>query len=222
MSNTVTNLTVCERFGPWQLFIATLSLLAFVSLAYEQFAKPPADTLAILYVADFVVCAFFLADFCWQLGRAENKWVYMRFGWIDLLSSIPMLPFLMWARVFRFARLLRVATSLKSWRHFVYNIFGNPAYGTALVTITAVIFVVFGGAIVILELETSPDSNIRNASDALWWSISTVTTVGYGDRFPVTDAGRFFAALLMLVGIGVYGTITGLFATWFISGIRKN
>jgi voltage-gated potassium channel len=61
-----------------------------------------------------------------------------------------------------------------------------------------------------------------NASDALWWSISTVTTVGYGDRFPVTDAGRFFAALLMLVGIGVYGTITGLFATWFISGIRKD
>lgn len=222
MAKTVTNLTISEPFGPWQFFIAALSVLAIGSLAYEQFAKPPADTLAILFVADFVICAFFLADFFWQFGRAKNKWVYMRFGWIDLVSSIPALPFLMWARIFRFARLLRVATSLKSWRQFVQNLFGNPAYGTAVVAITTVILVVFAGAIVILELETSPDSNIRNASDALWWSISTVTTVGYGDRFPVTDAGRLFAALLMLVGIGVYGTITGLFATWFISGVRKD
>ncbi len=218
----MTNLTVTERFGPWQFFIAVLSIFALSSLAYEQFAKPPADTRAILSMADFVICAFFLGDFVWQFRRAENKWVYMRYGWIDLISSIPAVPFLMWARVFRFARLLRVATSLKSWRQLVHNLFGNPAYGTAIVAITTVILVVFAGAIVILELETSPDSNIRNASDALWWSVSTVTTVGYGDRFPVTDAGRLFASLLMLVGIGVYGTITGLFATWFIKGANTD
>lgn len=100
--------------------------------------------------------------------------------------------------------------------------FKNRATGVAAVGVATVIAVVFIGAIVILEVENGPDANIQNGSDALWWSMTTVTTVGYGDRYPVTDVGRLCGAFLMIIGIGVYGTITGLFATWFISGVQED
>ena len=217
MAATSTNISVTEKFGPWQFLISFLSLFTLGSLGYEEFAKPAEDIRNILNIADYVICAFFLMDFGWQFQKAKNKFVYLKWGWIDFISSIPAFPFLMWARVFRFARLLRVATTVKSWRQFVHNLFQNPAYGTSILAIATIILVLFMGAIVILEVETDPNSNIHNASDALWWSVTTITTVGYGDKYPVTDLGRFCAAILMFVGIGVYGTVTGLFATWFIS-----
>lgn len=211
-----------EVFGPWQFLIAVLSVYTLVALSYEQFGRPPEDIRFLLGIFDYVVCAFFMTDFLKQLIRAEPKSSYLKYGWIDLISSIPAIPMLMWARVFRFLRLLKLATTLHSWRQIADNVFRNRASGAAAVGIATVIAVVFVGGIVILEIENDPSSNIKNGSDALWWAMTTVTTVGYGDKYPVTDAGRLFGALLMIVGIGVYGTITGLFATWFISGAKDS
>jgi voltage-gated potassium channel len=59
-------------------------------------------------------------------------------------------------------------------------------------------------------------SNIKNFGDGLWWATTTVTTVGYGDRFPVTTEGRFLAALLMITGISLIGVITASVASWFV------
>lgn len=204
------------------MLIALLSVYTLIALSYEQFGKPPDDVRFLLAVFDYVVCAFFMADFFRQLKNSKPISAYLKYGWIDFLSSIPAIPFLMWARVFRFLRLLKIATTLRSWRQITDSIFKNRSTGVAALGMATVIAVVFAGAVVILEVEKTPESNIRNGSDALWWAMATVTTVGYGDRFPVTDAGRFFGAILMVVGIGVYGTITGLFATWFISGADRD
>jgi voltage-gated potassium channel Kch len=67
----------------------------------------------------------------------------------------------------------------------------------------------------ILQVENSPDSNIRGPEDALWWSVVTITTVGYGDRFPITTEGRFIGAVLMVAGIGLFAVLSGAFAAWF-------
>jgi hypothetical protein len=69
----------------------------------------------------------------------------------------------------------------------------------------ALLFVI-AGSTAILHFETAPESNIRTADDAIWWAISTITTVGYGDRYPVTTEGRFVAALLLITGVGLFGT----------------
>lgn len=74
----------------------------------------------------------------------------------------------------------------------------------------------------ILQLENDPNSNIKTAEDALWWSNVTITTVGYGDKFPVTTSGRILGAALMTVGVGIFGTLTALMASWFVEGKKKD
>lgn len=71
-------------------------------------------------------------------------------------------------------------------------------------------------SVTILHVETAPDSNIKTAEDAVWWSIVTITTVGYGDRFPVTSEGRFIGGLLMFAGVGLFATFSGFVAAWFL------
>lgn len=73
-------------------------------------------------------------------------------------------------------------------------------------------------AIAILGFEADADSaNIRSPEDALWWAVTTITTVGYGDRFPVTTEGRIIAAVLMTAGVGLFGTLSGVVAAWFLA-----
>jgi len=67
-----------------------------------------------------------------------------------------------------------------------------------------------------------PESNIKTAGDAIWWAFVTITTVGYGDRFPVTSAGRIIAAFLMITGVALFGTFTGFVAAWFMDGDKSN
>jgi voltage-gated potassium channel len=72
-------------------------------------------------------------------------------------------------------------------------------------------------AIAILQVEDDPSGNIKTAEDAIWWAYVTVTTVGYGDKFPVTTEGRIIAAVLMTVGVGLFGTFTAFLASWFVT-----
>jgi voltage-gated potassium channel len=72
-----------------------------------------------------------------------------------------------------------------------------------------------------LQFENSPESNIRTAEDALWWSYTTITTVGYGDRYPVTSEGRIIGVMLMTVGVGIFGTYTAIISSW-ITGKSKD
>lgn len=72
-------------------------------------------------------------------------------------------------------------------------------------------------AIAILQVEDDPNSNIKTAEDAIWWAYVTITTVGYGDKYPVTTEGRIIAAFLMTTGVGLFGTFTGFLASWFVA-----
>jgi len=86
---------------------------------------------------------------------------------------------------------------------------------TALATILLMVF----ASVAILHFESEPESNIKTAEDAVWWSIATVTTVGYGDHYPVTWEGRMIAVVLMLLGMCLVGVLSGLFASWFTAPI---
>ncbi|HEX2099854.1 MAG TPA: potassium channel family protein, partial [Candidatus Synoicihabitans sp.] len=91
--------------------------------------------------------------------------------------------------------------------------------GVAAISVIAFIVVSFGSAGILL-VERTPEANIRTAEDALWWSMTTVTTVGYGDRYPVTTAGRVIATALMICGIGIFGTLSGVAAGLFLGNDR--
>jgi voltage-gated potassium channel len=87
-----------------------------------------------------------------------------------------------------------------------------------LISITLVIF----SSIAILNVETKPESNIKGAEDALWWAVVTITTVGYGDKYPITTEGRIIGALLMTAGVGLFGAFTGYVASWFLGSRQKS
>lgn len=87
----------------------------------------------------------------------------------------------------------------------------------AVITILIIIF----SSISILTVETAPESNIKTAEDAIWWTIVTITTVGYGDKFPVTTEGRLIGVLVMVAGVGLFGTYTGYIASLFVCEQKK-
>jgi voltage-gated potassium channel len=85
------------------------------------------------------------------------------------------------------------------------------------VLLFAIILVIFSSYIILQIEKNSPEKNIMTSTDAIWWSIVTITTVGYGDLYPTTTSGRMVAALLMIVGIGIFSSITSYLSTTFIS-----
>jgi voltage-gated potassium channel Kch len=169
-------------------------------------------------IVDGVLCLIFLADFFLRLTRAPQKRTYLidERGWLDLLGSLPF-PGLRLARLFRMARvssILRRYGPRRIWEMIAVDRAGSALLGTLFLTIIVLEF----GSIFVLAAEARADNaNILTASDALWWSYVTVTTVGYGDRFPVTTAGRLVGVAMLTIGVGLFGVLTGFLANVFLA-----
>ncbi|MEU6080151.1 potassium channel family protein [Streptomyces sp. NPDC047108] len=90
------------------------------------------------------------------------------------------------------------------------------------VSLATVVILLAGSALVVPAEESAPDANITSFPKAVWWSIETATTVGYGDLYPVTAWGRVIAAVLMLAGITTFGMVTAAIATWFVGKAEQD
>jgi len=200
----------------YQLFMLGLCVYVLVALAADTLLPLDESTLEILNHVDSGVCVIFLADFFFSLIRAEKKLVYLKWGWVDLISSIPTIELLRVGRLARIARILRLLRGVRATKMLVADILQNRAEGAfAAAALASIILIVFA-SIAILQCEAVPGANIVTAEDALWWSFVTMTTVGYGDRFPVTTEGHVVAAVLMTAGVGLFGTFTAFVASWFL------
>ncbi|HLN96237.1 MAG TPA: potassium channel family protein, partial [Flavobacterium sp.] len=130
---------------------------------------------------------------------------------------IPMVDFLRAGRLLRIIRLFRIIRAFRTTKGVIDHLFSNKAKGALTsVSLIAVLLVIFS-AIAILQVEKEPTSNIKTAEDAIWWAYVTITTVGYGDKFPVTTEGRIIAAILMTAGVGLFGTFTAYVSSWFVT-----
>ena len=208
--------------GIYQLFMLILCVLALSALAAETMLALTPGTRQILQYADNAVCALFFGDFCVQLARAPNRWRYfVRWGWVDLLSSIPMIDALRVGRAARVLRVLRILRGVRSTRLLAEFVLRRRAQGAFLAASLLSLLLIVVGSIAILEFEDVKGANIVSADDAVWWAMVTLTTVGYGDRFPITPEGRIVAALLMTAGIGLFGTFSGFVASWFLKPAQR-
>jgi len=205
-----------EHVSAYELLMVALSIYVLLALLIQRVFSLSTQTSEIVHLIDTAVCTIFLADFFVQLGTASNKLRYLRWGWIDLISSIPMFPVLRWGRMVRIVRVVRVLRGFRAARILTSVIFAHRAKGALATALFVCIVLVTFGSVTILQVETDPQSNIRTPGDALWWSLATIATVGYGDKYPVTGEGRALAILLMTGGIGLFGTFTGYLATWFM------
>lgn len=204
----------CHDLGAFQFFILVLSLYVLLELSVVATISLPDGVRQLLHLSDDFICVFFFIDFCIRFSRAKDKKKFMRWGWIDLLSCIPLNNYLLYGRLVRVVQVLR---ALKSTRIIMYYLFRSRVKGTfSLVSSMSIILIVFG-AIAILQFEKGvPGSNIDTPIDALWWAFVTITTVGYGDYYPVTIEGRIVAVVLITAGVGLFGTFSGFIASWFL------
>lgn len=206
-----------ERIGPFQVLILVLSIYVLAALLADTFFKLPAEVSRIIMVIDNIICGLFLVDFAIRFRNAGNKWQFMKWGWIELLASIPAADLLRAGRLVRVIRVLRILRAFRSTNVLIRHLFANKASGTFSAVILISILLVIFSSISILTLESDAEhANIKTAEDALWWSFVTITTVGYGDKFPVTTEGRIIASVLMVAGVGLFGTFTGFVASWFV------
>lgn len=201
----------------YHLVMLVLSLFAIATLAIEVAVRLNPQIRAVLDYADYAVCVLFGCDFVISMWRAPNRARYFfRWGWLDLLSSIPVLSVARWGRIARVARVLRVLRGIRATKEITAVILKERARNTFLAASLLALLLVVTCSIAILHFETTREANIRTAEDAVWWSFATITTVGYGDRYPVTPEGRFVAVVLMCAGVGLFGTLSGFLAAWFL------
>ncbi|MDX2127777.1 MAG: ion transporter [Chloroherpetonaceae bacterium] len=207
-----------KGLGWFDILLSILSFYLIGALVLDTFYTLDPEVSKVIHVFDLIICAIFFAEFCYRLISAESKLEYLKWGWLDLLSSIPMVEELRGARIFRLIRLIRVIKAYRTLHKLIQHLFQNRVKGTLNAAILFATLMILFSSVSILIVENVPESNIKTAEDALWWAFVTITTVGYGDRYPVTTEGRLIAAVLMIVGVGLFGTFTAYVSSWFIGG----
>lgn len=162
--------------------------------------------------AEWVVWAAFAADYLVRLTLSPSRKAFVRGHWLDLAAVlVPMIQPL---------RLLRLVSTLL--------LVGRRARMAPQIRLTtyvagAVVGLLMFGSLAVLSVERdAPGGNIKSLGDALWWSVTTMTTVGYGDHSPTTGLGRLLAVGLMLSGIALLGVVTANIAAWFISRFERD
>lgn len=200
-----------ERRAEYPLLIlAVVFLAAYAWPVLDPRLDPDLDT--SLEIAAWAVWAVFLVDFVVRLWLTSERWAYAMSHWYDVaLIALPMLRPLRLLRLLALARILhRSASSSLVGRVGIY------VGGVAVMAVGL-------GALAVLDAEQDAEgANITNYADALWWACTTVSTVGYGDHFPVTTSGRFLAVGLMIVGIAVIGVVTASVAAWLVSSVQDD
>jgi voltage-gated potassium channel Kch len=202
----------------YEIFIGMLSLLSIFNLVLIFGFVQDAGLQEVLRVMNAVLSGIFLVDFTYRISTANSKsgYFFRQYGWADLVASVP-LPQLKVLRVFRLFRVYRLMRDIGPKN--ILNSLVKDRAGSALYTLLmAGILVLQFGSLAMLRIEQyAPGANITSASDALWYTIVTISTVGYGDQYPVTNAGREVGALIIVVGVGIFGTFTGYLANFFLS-----
>jgi len=205
----------------YEIFVGILSILSILNIVLLYAVEDP-NLDAVLYVMNALLSAIFLADFTYRLLTSESKsrYFFRQFGWADLLASVPVQQ-LKILRVFRLARVFRLLRAY-GVKNIARNLIRDRASSALLTLLLMGILVLEFGSLEILHLEQyAPGANITTGSDSLWYVIVTISTVGYGDQYPVTNPGRFFGSIIIVIGVGIFGTFTGYLANLFLAPAKK-
>jgi voltage-gated potassium channel len=208
----------------YNIFILVLTIYSLVLMVVLLMPLDP-DTRSLLNMYDNAICVIFLIDFAMNLAGAKPKRAYLvgQRGWLDLLGSIPSFSFIPFTALFRLARLSRLGRITRLLRgqagkDLVLDVLRNRSQYATFITVLLAGMVLSVGSVLVLQFESkSPDANITTGGDAIWWGIVTITTVGYGDFFPVTFLGRLTGVFIMVAGIGIIGALASILASLLVS-----
>ena len=197
----------------WELGFAALAVL-FVALAFVP-APPGSGAESVLNAVEWLITGIFIAEFASRMWAATSRQAYIRGHWIDLISCIPPARWLRWFRLVRLLRLVRAFAGLGRALTSIQRLGHHKGLVWLFVAWSAVMLL---SSVALYAAEKGVNAAVSTPLDALWWGLSTMTTVGYGDVVPVTAEGRIAAMVLMILGIGLYSAITATVTSFLISG----
>jgi voltage-gated potassium channel len=191
----------------WNEILTVLALCFLLAFSYPAFNSEVSTlTQTIIDSVQWVCWIAFALDLIFGIWRAEDKRTYLKKHPLEVASLL--LPFL---------RPLRLVRVISFGGLVLQKVAIGRQFAITIKVAIASIFIAYIAAVQITISERAVEgSNIKNFGDGIWWAVTTVTTVGYGDRFPVSTEGRMLAVLLMLTGISLVGVITASVASWFV------
>jgi voltage-gated potassium channel len=181
--------------------------------------KEVLPTILAIHRLDFLICIVFITEFVVRIWKEEDRRGYLRAHWLEIPGMIPftIVRVSRVFRIFRLFRLVRVFSLMKRFsRLYEKRFVRNELQYAAIIIITILLFSSYG--IFFFERKVNPD--IDSVGDAVWWSVVTVTTVGYGDKVPITPLGKVIGIILMFTGIGIIGILSGTIASHLLKGYK--
>lgn len=206
-------------FG-YELFIAAISILSVINIVITYLPRMDPDAIEVVYVINLVLTLLFIYDFGLRLATAPSRSGYFlrNYGWADLLAIIPALRIFRLFRIYKAYRIVRK----HGGSYILTHLSRNRAESALYFLVLMVILVIEGGAILVLQAERFTESaNILTANDAIWWTYVTITTVGYGDRYPVSTLGRLVGILVLTTGVAVFATFAGFISSKLLAPPAK-
>ena len=191
----------------WNETLTVLALAFLIAFSYPAFVDPiPTSTQTLLNIVQWVSWIAFAIDLIYGLSKSENKVKYLKKHPLEIAAVL-----------FPFLRPLRLMRVISFGGLAIQKIAIGRQFAITIKVLIASIFIAYISAVQITISERAVEgSNIKNFGDGLWWAITTVTTVGYGDRYPTTTEGKLLAVALMFMGISLVGVITASVAAWFV------
>ncbi len=200
-----------QTIGVWQLFVLLMSIISLILLAVQTFVEVAGKHIDVLVTIDNIICLVFFGDFLWQLICTRPRRAYLKWGWLDLVSSIPLIPAFRVARLARVVRILRVLRGARAAKNIFAVIFIHRARNTFAAVVLGSFLLMLFSIVVIVTLEPA-----MMPLDAFWWCLFTLISGEYGDFLPSSTEGRIVTALLMTAGVALFGTFTASVASFFL------
>lgn len=205
----------------WDIIILVLSIYVLLELAIEIIYPFSQDSIKIINTIDFIICLIFLGDFFYFLHKSDDKKIYLKKYWIDFIASIPFLSVMRVFRMVRAIRLIRMLRGVKGLISLIRMIGTNKLQNIMISYVVIMTLILMYCSLAFYMFEKDLNDTVTTFFDAFWWGFISLTSVGYGDIFPVTTGGRIVGIILTLLGMGLFSLITAELATILMRFSKK-